>query len=143
MKQRQRRRRGIALVEFTLVTPMFLLLCVAAVDFARVFHTMIVLTAATRAGAQYAGQSSAAASDTGGIAAVVANAAGNPAGLAVTSTDVCTCTPGGSQVSCSTTCTGKTSYIKIKTTQRFNAVMGWPGMPSSITMTSAAITRIQ
>ncbi len=102
------------MVEFTMVAPLFLLLCVAGIDFGRVFHSLMTLTAAAETGARYACQSSAAAADINGITAAVASAAGNPGNLSVATTAFCTCTPGGLQVACSTSCSGKAAYTKIR-----------------------------
>src|SRR5687767_1445455 len=47
-------RRGAAAVEFALVLPLLLVLTVAAVDFARVYHYSQIVTDCARTGAMFA-----------------------------------------------------------------------------------------
>lgn len=51
----RRRTRGQSLTEFALIFPVFLLMTVGVVDFARIFSSYIALTNAVREGALYAG----------------------------------------------------------------------------------------
>ncbi len=54
MKRRRGIRRGQALAEFALVVPLFLLLTLALVDFARGIFVYSVISSAAREGARYA-----------------------------------------------------------------------------------------
>jgi len=137
-----RARKGTVLIEFALVVPLFLLLCVAGIDFARVFNTAIVLTGATRTGLEYAGQSAAAAADTSGIASLVSASAGNPAGLTVTSTQFCTCSIGGTQVACSSKCSGKITYVQVSASLPFQTLVAWPYFPQPLTVTKTGVIRV-
>ena len=136
-------RSGIAIVEFSLVVPLFLLLCLAAIDFGRVFRATMVLSGATRAGMSYAGSSSSASADTTGITNIVKTTAGSPTGIAVSTSSFCTCSRGGAQVACSNSCTGKASYVSVTTTLPFQTVMSWGVIPSSLTISTTAVSRIQ
>lgn len=137
-----RARKGTVLIEFALVVPLFLLLCVAGIDFARVFNTAMVLTGATRTGLEYAGQSAAAAGDSSGIANLVSASAGNPAGLSVTSVQFCTCSIGGTQVVCSSKCSGKITYVQVSTSLPFQTLVAWPYFPRPLTVTKTAVIRV-
>jgi len=57
------RERGTALIEFTLILPLLLLLTVSAVDFGRAFFTKSVVEQAAREGARMRAVSTAADSD--------------------------------------------------------------------------------
>src|SRR3974377_1811497 len=114
-----RARRGTVLIEFALVVPLFLLLCGAGIDFARVFNTAMVLTGATRTGLEYAGQSAAAAGDASGIASLVSSSAGNRPVLAGPWAHFCPCSIGGPQVACSSKCSGKIPYVQVSTSLPF------------------------
>ena len=135
-------RKGTVLIEFALVVPLFLLLCVAGIDFARIFNTAMVLTGATRTGLEYAGQSAASAGDAGGIASLVSASAGNPAGLSVTSTQFCTCSIGGTLVACSSKCSGKLTYVQVSATLPFQTLVAWPYFPQPLHVTKTAVIRV-
>jgi Flp pilus assembly protein TadG len=133
-------RSGSILVEFALVVPMFLLLCVASIDFSRVFYATMVLSGATRAGVEYAAQN---AHDTPGVVAAVSIAAGRLRELNVTATPFCTCSAGGPQVSCSNSCSGRATYIQITASAPFKTISPWPVIPNSITLSNTGTVRVQ
>jgi Flp pilus assembly protein TadG len=137
-----RARKGSVLIEFALVVPLFLLLCVAGIDFARVFNTAIVLTGATRTGLEYAGQSASAAADASGIANLVSASAGNPAGLTVSSNQFCTCSIGGTQVACSSKCSGKITYVQVSASVPFQTLVAWPWVPQPLNVTRTGVIRV-
>jgi Flp pilus assembly protein TadG len=139
----RRKCKAMAIVEFSLVVPMFLLLCLAGVDFARVFQSAMTITGATRAGLEYASGSSGASNDTTGIANTVKAAAGNLSGISVASSQFCTCSLGSSQVSCTNSCSGKTAYIQVTTTIPFTTASGWPWVPNTLSVTSSGSMRVQ
>jgi Flp pilus assembly protein TadG len=133
----------MAILEFGLVTPLFLVLCLGAIDFGRVFLTSMIVTGANRAGLQYAGSSEAASGDTTGITNIVKSAASNASGISVATNSFCTCGLGGTQVSCSNSCSGKVSYVQVTTTLTFQPVVAWPMIPNSVNVTSSGVTRVQ
>jgi len=137
-----RARKGSVLLEFALVVPPFLLLCVAGIDFARVFNTAMVLTGATRTGLEYAGQSAAAAADASGIATLVGTSAGNPAGLTVSSNQLCTCSIGGTHVACSSKCSGMITYVQVSASLPFHTLVAWPYIPQPVTVTRTGVIRV-
>lgn len=137
-----RARKGSVLIEFALVVPLFLLLCVAGIDFARVFNTAMVLTGATRTGLEYAGQSAAAAADASGIANLVSTSAGNPAGLTVSSNQFCTCSIGGTQAACSSKCSGKITYVQVSASVPFQTLVAWPWVLQPLNVTRTSVIRV-
>lgn len=71
--------RGQSVVEFALVLPIILLLLGGMIDFGRVFHEYLVVTAAAREGAR----SAAVGSDTAMVISTAKQAAGNKGQLTV------------------------------------------------------------
>jgi len=133
------RRAGTVLVEFALVVPLFLLICLAGIDFARVFATAMAINGANRVGLQYAAQNPGT---TNGIAgAVAADAA--IAGLKVVAAQYCACSVGGAQVPCTNSCSGKMTYTQVTTTLPFNTVVAWPGIPDRLTLSVSGVIRVQ
>jgi Flp pilus assembly protein TadG len=135
-------RSGSALVEFTLVVPMFLLVCVAGTDLGRAFNTAITLTGATRTGMEYASQNANTASNTTAITSLIASSAGNPPGLGVTVSQFCMCAVGGPTVSCSNTCITKIVYVQITSTLPFHTVAAWPYIPQPLNLTRMGTIRV-
>lgn len=78
---RSRRERGTALIEFTLIMPLLLVLTVAAVDFGRAFFVKNILEQAAREGVRLRAVSSSA--DSGLVTARVNQVVG-AAGVAIT-----------------------------------------------------------
>jgi Flp pilus assembly protein TadG len=138
----KRKRSGSALIEFALVVPMFLLVCVAGIDLGRAFNAAMMLTGATRTALEYAGESANTASDTTGITNLITTGTGNAAGLSVSVVQFCSCSVGGPQVLCSNTCTGKLVYVQITATEPFQPVAAWPYLPQPLNLTRSGTIRV-
>src|SRR5437867_12150593 len=84
-------QRGSAIVELTLLVPLFLLMLLGTMDFARVFYTALSVTHAARAGAQYGAQSNVTSQDYAGMKQPAQNAANyiDTRSLALTATIYC------------------------------------------------------
>src|ERR1017187_10570380 len=106
MKQRFRRgrRSGMALIEFSLVTPLLLLALAGVLNYAVALRTASCLTDAT------------SASDIAGMQAAALNAAPGIAGMTATAVRSCKCS-NGSTVSCSGSCASGNMlvYVQVKT----------------------------
>src|ERR1019366_4208445 len=91
MKQRFRRgrRSGMALIEFSLVTPLLLLALAGVLNYAVALRTASCLTDAARVGARYGSQSATSASDIAGMQAAALNAAPGIAGMTATAVRSC------------------------------------------------------
>jgi len=136
---------GASLVEFALVTPLFLLLTFGAVDFGRAFYLAIEVAGGARAGASYGTQNP---NDTSGIQSSAQNAAPDVPNLSVpTAAYGCECADGTNySASCSAipTCTGGLNYVyqvNVTVTGTYTPLVRWPGIPSSMSLSSSASMR--
>ncbi|MGH7842542.1 MAG: TadE/TadG family type IV pilus assembly protein [Candidatus Binataceae bacterium] len=138
--------RGQSVVEIALVAPVLILLLCVAGDFARLFFTSIDLNQAARAGAQYGSQTVITAADTNGIKTAVTTAGASISGLTESSTQ-CTCAASTSVAACGSgyNCAGDPSatYIEVDASATYTTFTKYPGMPTSIPLTSKAIMAVQ
>ncbi len=151
--------RGSALIELSLVMPLFVLLTLGWVDFARMAYFSIEASNAARAGVAYATQGTAFASNTSGIQAAADNDAPNltsAATLAVTSNTVCQCDNAGTFTTIGTTasaCAAASSsclspsrvisYVQVNTSAQVSTICAYPGVPSVLTVRGQAIMRVK
>jgi hypothetical protein len=66
--------------------------------------------------------------------------------MAVTATDVFTCTPGGAVVTSSTTCTGygtPIEYVQVQTSATVPALLVYVGIASTLSLKGSASFRVQ
>lgn len=140
-----RDQSGASLVEMALVSPLFLLLTFGAVDFGRAFYLAIEVAGGARAGASYGSQNP---NDTTGMQTSAQNAAPDVPNLSVaTPTYGCECADGSNySASCSVTpsCTGGLNYVyrvNVTVTGTYTPLVRWPGVPSSMTLSSSASMR--
>lgn len=140
---RRNGRRGSAAIEFGLIAPVMMLICISAMDLARSFRLAMVVSSAARAGLHYAISSEANASDTAGIEAAAQRDAGNIDGLEIEASKFCTCSLGGDRVSCTTTCTGRAEYVQVEAHVPFGTAAGVPGVTSPMTVRDTAVCRVK
>lgn len=144
-----RRETGSSLAELALVTPMFFLILIGGIDFARAYYLSMEISGAAQAGAIYGSSNH---TDTTGIkAAAAANAPDVPtANLTVTPSYGCECSnatvgSANSSTSCGTapTCSSSTLvyWEKVTASGSFTPVFPWPGVPSPMTFTQTAVMR--
>ncbi|KAA6464893.1 pilus assembly protein [Acidobacteria bacterium AB60] len=134
---------GSSMVELALVTPILVLLLLAAIDFARAYYLSTELVGAAHAGAEYGITSH---SDTAGMkAAAIADAPDVPNLNVTTPTWGCECSDGsGSSASCSKkpACTYNMVYwVKVQASATYSTIYPWRGIPSTITITQTATVR--
>ena len=146
--ERRRTRRGSAMIEAALATPLLMLMACGAMDLARVFLAGIVLESAARAGAQYASFSpgKAGAHDAASAAGQKDVETNGISPVVVTSRTFCGCTTSTTEVSCTTaTCSGEVpgGYVETTATYTFTPLVPYPGLPSSIPMAGRARFRVQ
>ena len=138
--------RGGLLLESALMLPVLLILTFGMVDFARVFRTGIVVSNAAETGALYGSASVANSSNyTAMQNAAIADANGL-SGFTATGSSFCTCTAGGTSVSCSSTCSGGGAvmiYVQVQASAPFSTWFPYPGVPSSTTVNSTVVLRAQ
>ncbi len=154
MKFRQRNRtRGTALVEFSLVATLLLLLAAGAGDFGRIFTEAIAVKAGTATAAMYGSQRNARSGDVAGMMAKAEGDSADAGAITATATQYCTCPDGSggwTAVPCSefssTTCTGYGSpraYIQVNATSNFTTVIKMPGIPSATTIDQTTWMRVR
>ena len=149
--RRWRSERGAALVEAALVLPLLLLIVVGTIDFGRVMYALLAVQGAARAGASYGAQSNIKAFDTDGIRNAATTAAADTSGFTVTapaagSTPTCKCWNGSTEsamAACTSTCTGTIRLYVTVTGQKTFTTAGYPGIPSSLTITRSVTMRAQ
>ena len=142
MRSRSKRMRGQSTVEMAIILPTVALLLVVVGDFARVFYAAIGVASAARAGVQYGSQNYATAVEYTNIQQAALNDGKNISGLSATASDFCMC--GGQTVSCNPPqCTQPQTYVKVTATATFTPILKYPGLPSSIPLSSTAIMEVQ
>jgi hypothetical protein len=73
-------------------------------------------------------------------------AATGVSGFSVTATDVFVCAAGGAAVSSSGSCSGygtPIEYVKVQTSATAQSVLGFPGLPSSVSLSGVAWFRVE
>jgi Flp pilus assembly protein TadG len=131
------------LVEFTLVTPLLLLLMAAVLNYGLLLRTSVLVADAARAGAQYGSRSPANATDTAGIQTAARNSTPDVANLTVTSARTCQCGD-GTAVSCTTNCArGTRMYVQVTASATGRTVFSYAGLPFGGKTSSQATMRIQ
>jgi hypothetical protein len=120
------------------------MLVMGIADFGMLTARSAALAGATRAGAEYARNSSTCKADLGGtsciagIKSVIQNAISSGPALTFPSTfpPICKCDDGG-DITCGTTCAPARApnrvSIAVTATQGFTPIVPWPGVPTSVT----------
>ena len=139
-------QRGSAIVELTLLVPLFLLMLLGTADFARVFYTALSVSQAARAGVQYGAQNNDKSRDYAGMQKAAQLAAQDIGSLStVTAGSYCQCTDRG-RVDCVTgTCSEGSPQIYVIGTagKIFQTLWNYPGIPHSVALSRTAIMRVQ
>jgi Flp pilus assembly protein TadG len=140
-----RDEHGASLVELAFVLPLFPLLIFGAVDFGRAFYISVEIVGAAQAAAAYGSQNPA---DTVGIQNAAKDDAPNVPNLSAgTPTYGCECSDGTGYVpSCSPaapTCSSNNvvQRVNVTVTGTYSPWFPWPGLPSSMTLSSSAAMR--
>jgi Flp pilus assembly protein TadG len=143
---------GQSFVELALVLPVLAVILLVAADFGRLFYTYVEVINAARAGAQYGSNSVITAADAAGMGIAAKQDGVNVANLTVTATQ-CTCgTPTANVLACASNpaCTSNCctddpqgNYVIVNASAPFAMIVKYPGIPSSITLTSQAVMQVQ
>jgi Flp pilus assembly protein TadG len=154
---RQSRERGQSMLEVALLLPMLLILALGVIEMGRYAFVAILVGNSARAGAAYGAQSLPLSVDTTGIQKAAdndyQNNGQNVSGLTVTSSVACGCDNDGTVTSadCSTvtnvtagTCTSGHWVVmeSVTASGTFSALLTYPGIPSSMTVTKTATLRV-
>ncbi len=139
-------QRGSAIVELTLLVPLFLLMLLGTMDFARVFYTALSVSHAARAGVQYGAQDNEKSKDYAGMQQAAQLAAQDIGALStVTAGSYCQCA-NGSKVDCIIgTCNEGSPqiYVIVTAGKIFQTMWNYPGIPHSVALSRTAIMRVQ
>ena len=139
--------RGQAAVELAMVTPILLLMLLAAVEMGRIYYVWVTAHDAARAAVEYGSQSVITASDNAGMQTAATNDAKDISGLTVTPTHYCECQD-GSTITCGDAVCGAGNgpqivYVSVTTKVTFKTLTNFPGIPSPFNLQATAIRRVQ
>jgi Flp pilus assembly protein TadG len=134
---------GSSLVEMAMVMPLFMLLLLGAIDFGRAFYMSTEVAGAAQAAAVYGSQNP---TDTAGIKSAAQDDAPNLTLSFPTLSYSCECSDGTlSNAGCTAppTCSGATevTLVQVTVTTTYTPLFPWPGVPSSIQLSSSASMR--
>lgn len=143
---RRRRSRGSAVLEFALASTVLFMLFAGIGDLTRMFYYARIVTNAARAGVQYGMYSQTHWTDYSGMQTAATTSGGSLTGLTATASSYCQCAGTTGTVTCTSSCSGSTSpreYVQVTTSYPFAAVVVWPQMPSSFTISYTDVMRVQ
>ncbi len=146
MDDRFRREEGSALIELSLILPVLLLMLLGVLDYGLVFQQYMTLNDSVRATAYYATMYGDAA-DTGTMVTLATQFAATVPNYNATATVVCSCTPGGAIVDCTSAyCSGTIAaprqYTQITATATLPLLFRITGLPVGIPVTSTTMVPI-
>ncbi|HUG80190.1 MAG TPA: TadE/TadG family type IV pilus assembly protein [Bryobacterales bacterium] len=159
--ERFRSRRGGAMVEFALVFPFLLVLCLAAGDFGRLFFHGVTVANAASSGSHYGSLNNGFAAQPGKIQDRAQKDAGDLSGVTTTATQYCDCPPADASdftsdptvVSCDLAavpgaCAGGSYslprvYVRTDVSQTFRTVGPYPSIPELTVVNGRAYMRVQ
>lgn len=138
--------RGTGTVEFLLMALVLFLIFFGILDFGRIYYAYICLVDAAYAGAQYGALISGQSANFSGMQTAANNDDPGTPGFLATATNYCACTPGGTSVSCGSSCSGYSSplqYVKVQTTGTVRALFPYPGIPGTFNLAATCILRVR
>lgn len=147
----RRSRLGSVAIELALLAPVLAGILIAVVDFGSYIYSSMQMQSASRAGAQYAIQSSGNSSDATAISdAVLASSSDLQSGISVASVTFCACADGSSTAvsattGCSGTCAGGESpalTVQVTVSNTFTPMFSWPGIPDSLLIEGVTALRV-
>jgi Flp pilus assembly protein TadG len=143
----KRGRRGAALVEMVVVTPILLLVLIGLVEAGQAGDFAIRVASAARAGVQYGAQNLSTALDNSGMQSAATTDADSSAVTAVAS-HMCECANGSVSASCLPSycsTSHQVVFVQVVTTGTMPSLFNYAPMPASlrtISITGTAIMRV-
>ena len=137
--------QGSALLEFALILPIVLLICIGMIDLSVAVQQGIVVSEAAEAGTRY-GTLPSKSTDLSGMQNAAMAAAAGLTGFTATATNWCSCVPAGSPVSCATTCPSSGSpveYVEVQTSAAIPALAKYPGLAASFALKGFSAMRVR
>ena len=142
LRRALRSERGASIVEFAILAPVLIFLVIGVIEIGRYMYFGIVAAHMAESGARYGAQTLGTAADSTGMQ----NAAlADGAGLVWHVQPTKSCSQAGSVVGCplATPGPGTIYYVKVVVTATFTPLLNYPGIPSSIPVSSTAMVRVQ
>ena len=139
-----RDEQGASLVELAFVLPLFPLLLFGAIDFGRAFYVSVEIVGAAQAAVAYGSQNP---TDITGMQTAAQDDAPNVPSLSVgTPTSGCECLDGshyGAVCPTTATCGGNNTVqrVNVTVTGTYSPLIPWPGVPSTMRLSSSAAMR--
>jgi Flp pilus assembly protein TadG len=143
-----RRRAAQSMVELALILPVLVILLLVALDFARMFYMSMEVTDAARAGAQWGAQNAANAGNVSGMEQAACNSMLDISctpGTNTTASSFCQCSGSSGTISCTSpgSCTTVLNFVTVTATATFKTVVTYPGLPSSVPLSTSATMQVQ
>ncbi len=144
----RRSDEGSVLIEMAVMLPLMLLIVTYMVDCALWIQKAIQLEDAAASAAAYGAIPGNATDSTTMQQLATFDATGSISGVSgfsATATNFYTCSPGGAQVTATTSCpTGAPfHYVKVVTSLATNRLLAFPGVPNSLTLPGSAIYPVE
>jgi Flp pilus assembly protein TadG len=144
LRSLRRDRRGVTAVEFAIIAPVMIGMCISVVDFGLGLYTQVQVADAAQAGAAYAMQKGYNST----AMATVAKASTKLTGLTVATSQFCGCpsATGVTTTSCTASCgDGLTAgtFAQISVAKAYSTLLSYPGLPTTINMSESAVARTQ
>ena len=147
--RRRNPQRGAALVEFALVFPVLLLLCMGAADFGRLFFHAVTVVNAAGTAAVFGARDNIDAGNFEGMQQAAVEDAGDIQGVTAEGTQFCAC-PDGTAVDCKDiliiSCPGygkPRAYVETDTQQVFEVLGPYPGIPRTTVIGRKVYMRVE
>jgi len=140
-------RRGTTALELALTGPLLLLLLIGVADFSRVFHHAVTLANAAGTADFYGARNVTHSGNTTAMKTVAATDAKDLASITTISGRFCRCPNSDTNVDCITgSCPASYKprvYVSVQTTERFQPLVRYPGIPKGFTVGRTAYMRAQ
>ena len=143
---RRAKQGGNAMIEFALSATLLLTLFIGITGFSRIFNLANMAGGAAEAGIQWGALSPTNSDNLSGIQKAALNDTGNYSGATAVASQFCTCSVGGTQVTCPASCGNNTvaeKYIQVSVTLPYQAVITYPMLPNPINVTQTVCARVQ
>jgi Flp pilus assembly protein TadG len=134
LKRLFRSDQGSTLVELSLLLPVVLLIILSATELGMYVQRSMLVIEAASVGARF-GVIPGNASNTAGMTLASQTAAEGLSGFTVAASSFCACSPGGAQISCTSSCGSTASaphYVQVTTSANVPGVFLVSGLPKSM-----------
>jgi len=134
---------GSSLIELGVLLPVVIAIILAATELSFYVQRSMIIIEAASVGARF-GIIAGNATNVNGMSQAAQNASDNLSGFSVSSTSFCSCTPGGTKVSCTSTCSSLVTishYVQVTTSATVPGVFHVAGLPTSMHPTATSTMR--